>query len=70
MLGNILMTKASSIMKFTAPFSAGLHDKFDVLNDPEVVIIDFSESRIDDMSGIEAVNKLTSDIFVKTRNCT
>lgn len=35
------------------------NDKFDVLNDPEDVVIDFSESRIVDMSGIEAVNKLT-----------
>ena len=35
------------------------NDKFDILNDPEEVIIDFSESRIVDMSGIEAVNKLT-----------
>ena len=35
------------------------NDKFDVLNDPEEVIIDFSESRIVDMSGIEAINKLT-----------
>lgn len=35
------------------------NDKFDVLNDPEEVVIDFSESRIVDMSGIEAVNKLT-----------
>jgi sulfate permease, SulP family len=35
------------------------NDKFDVLGDPEEVIIDFSESRIVDMSGIEAVNKLT-----------
>ncbi len=35
------------------------NDKFDVLNDPEEVIVDFSESRIVDMSGIEAVNKLT-----------
>ncbi len=35
------------------------NDKFDVLNDPEEVIIDFAESRIVDMSGIEAVNKLT-----------
>jgi len=35
------------------------NEKFDVLNDPEEVIIDFSESRIVDMSGIEAVNKLT-----------
>lgn len=35
------------------------NNKFDVLNDPEEVIIDFSESRIVDMSGIEAVNRLT-----------
>ncbi|MGY5850096.1 SulP family inorganic anion transporter [Salegentibacter sp. F14] len=35
------------------------NDKFDILNDPEEVVIDFSESRIVDMSGIEAVNKLT-----------
>jgi len=35
------------------------NDKFDVLNDPEEIIIDFSESRIVDMSGIEALNKLT-----------
>lgn len=34
-------------------------EKFDVMNDPDEVIIDFSESRIVDMSGIEAVNKLT-----------
>jgi SulP family sulfate permease len=35
------------------------NDKFDVLNDPDEVIIDFSESRVVDMSGIEALNKLT-----------
>lgn len=35
------------------------NEKFDVPGDPEEVIIDFSESRIVDMSGIEAVNKLT-----------
>jgi SulP family sulfate permease len=34
-------------------------DKFDVLNDPEEVIIDFKESRVVDMSAIEALNKLT-----------
>ena len=34
-------------------------DKFDIANDPEEVIIDFKESRINDMSAIEAVNKLT-----------
>lgn len=33
--------------------------KFDVHNDPEEVIIDFKESRVADMSGIEALNKIT-----------
>ena len=35
------------------------NDKFDVLNDPEEVIIDFAESRVVDMSAIEALNRLT-----------
>lgn len=35
------------------------NDKFDVLNDPEEVIIDFRESRVVDMSAIEALNKIT-----------
>ncbi len=35
------------------------NEKFDVLNDPDEVVIDFSESKIVDMSGIEAVNKIT-----------
>jgi SulP family sulfate permease len=35
------------------------NDKFDVLNDPDEVYIDFKESRIVDMSAIEAVNKIT-----------
>ncbi len=34
-------------------------EKFDVLNDPNEVVIDFQESRIVDMSAIEAVNKIT-----------
>lgn len=34
-------------------------EKFDVTNDPEVVIIDFEESRVVDMSAIEALNKIT-----------
>lgn len=34
-------------------------DKFDVVNDPAEVIIDFKESRIMDMSAIEALNKIT-----------
>ena len=35
------------------------NQKFDVLNDPEEVIIDFAESRVVDMSAIEALNRLT-----------
>ena len=38
---------------------AAFNQKFDILGDPNEVIIDFSESRIVDMSGIEAVNRLT-----------
>lgn len=34
-------------------------EKFDILNDPEEVIIDFKESRVVDMSAIEALNKIT-----------
>jgi len=33
--------------------------KFDIKNDPEQIIIDFQESRVVDMSAIEAVNKIT-----------
>jgi SulP family sulfate permease len=35
------------------------NDKFDVLSDPKEIIIDFQESRVNDMSGIEALNKIT-----------
>lgn len=38
---------------------AGFMEKFDIANDPEKVVIDFRDSRIADMSGIEALNKLT-----------
>ncbi|MBN7815265.1 SulP family inorganic anion transporter [Algoriphagus pacificus] len=34
-------------------------EKFDVQNDPSEVIIDFAESRVVDMSAIEALNKIT-----------
>lgn len=40
-----------SVSTFTA--------KFDVQNDPAEIIIDFRESRISDMSAIDALNKLT-----------
>lgn len=38
---------------------AAFNEKFDVLNDPQEIIIDFRESRVVDMSAIEALNKLT-----------
>jgi SulP family sulfate permease len=34
-------------------------EKFDVENDPSEIIIDFAESKITDMSAIDAVNKIT-----------
>lgn len=34
-------------------------EKFDINNDPNEIIIDFAESRISDMSAIDAVNKIT-----------
>lgn len=38
---------------------AAFSEKFDVANDPKEVIIDFKESKVADMSGIEALNKIT-----------
>ena len=39
--------------------TAVFQSKFDVANDPDEVLIDFTESRVADMSAIEALNKLT-----------
>lgn len=38
---------------------AVFNEKFDIPNDPNEIIIDFAESRVVDMSAIEALNKLT-----------
>lgn len=35
------------------------NQKFDITGDPQEVIVDFKESRVSDMSAIEALNKLT-----------
>lgn len=35
------------------------NEKFDIMNDPEEIVIDFRESRVVDMSAIEALNKIT-----------
>ncbi len=39
------------------------NESFEALTDPNDVIIDFSESRVADMSGIDALNKLTERYF-------
>lgn len=39
------------------------NEKFDVLNDPDEVVIDFAESRVVDMSAIEALNKITERYY-------
>ena len=50
-------------MKYTGLYFFGstqaFAEKFDILNDPDEVIIDFKESRVVDMSAIEALNKIT-----------
>jgi len=38
---------------------AVFNEKFDVLYDPNEIVIDFKESRVVDMSAIEALNKIT-----------
>jgi sulfate permease, SulP family len=38
-------------------------EKFDVINDPNEVIIDFKESRVADMSAIEALNVITNRYY-------
>ncbi|GJM29205.1 MAG: sodium-independent anion transporter [Cyclobacteriaceae bacterium] len=38
---------------------AAFNEKFEVLDDPDEVVIDFAESRVVDMSAIEALNKIT-----------
>lgn len=35
------------------------NEKFDIQNDPNEIVIDFAESRVVDMSAIEALNKIT-----------
>lgn len=38
---------------------ATFNEKFDIANDPQEIIIDFKESRVSDMSAIEALNRIT-----------
>ncbi|NLR95015.1 MULTISPECIES: SulP family inorganic anion transporter [Flammeovirga] len=45
-------------------------EKFDFKNDPKEVIIDFSESRVADLSGIEAINKINEKYEEYGKNVT
>ena len=47
---------------------SAFNEKFDVSGDPSEVIIDFRESRVVDMSAIEALNKLTERYKEKGKN--
>jgi sulfate permease, SulP family len=42
---------------------AVFNEKFDLINDPEEIVIDFAESRVVDMSAIEALNKITERYY-------
>lgn len=42
-------------------------EKFDIINDPKEIVIDFKESRIVDMSAIEALNTITSKYAQKNK---
>lgn len=44
-------------------------EKFDVLNDPEHVVIDFRESKVADHSAIEAINKITERYSKAGKKC-
>lgn len=42
---------------------AVFNEKFDLVNDPDEIVIDFAESRVVDMSAIEALNKITERYY-------
>ncbi len=42
---------------------AVFNEKFDLFNDPDEIVIDFAESRVVDMSAIEALNKITERYY-------
>jgi len=46
---------------------AGFNELFDVAQDPAFVVIDFKHSRVFDMSGIDALNKLTEKYSIANK---
>ncbi|MCE3038512.1 SulP family inorganic anion transporter [Helicobacter anatolicus] len=60
----ILESDGTKVYKLKGPLFFGssvgfVHDLFDVENDPQNVVIDFSEARVMDSSGVDAIDKLT-----------
>lgn len=49
---------------------SAFNEKFDIAHDPSYVIVDFKDSRIADMSAIEAENKLTDRYGQAGKDCT
>lgn len=49
---------------------ANFNEKFDIINDPDEIIISFKESRIADMSGIEALDVLTKKYAERNKTVT
>ena len=49
---------------------ANFNEKFDIINDPDEIIISFKESRIADMSGIEALDILTKKYAERNKTVT
>lgn len=47
--------------------TANFLDKFDILEDPDRVIVDFRESRVVDMSAVDALNKITERYAAKNK---
>jgi SulP family sulfate permease len=60
-LENTSMRKGKALRNIRIIFGSttAFAEKFDVIDDPEEVIVDFRESKISDMSAIDAVHKLT-----------
>ncbi|MBF0596020.1 SulP family inorganic anion transporter [Faecalibacter rhinopitheci] len=46
---------------------AGFYEKFDVIDDPNEIVIDMKESRIVDMSAIEALDLITSKYAIRNK---
>jgi len=60
----VLLEDGTKVYEIAGPLFFGsvaaFNEKFDLQNDPQTILIDFRESRVADMSAIEALNMLTA----------